>query len=85
VPSTTITSSISCRANIFTRPRRSAAPAPGSAQQQLLARLAARVEGARHLRAAERAVASTPPYSRANGTPCATHWSMMFTLISASR
>ena len=22
--------------------------------------------------------ASSPPYSRANGTPCATHWSMMF-------
>ena len=30
-------------------------------------------------------LARSPPYSRANGTPCATHWSMMFTLISASR
>ena len=28
---------------------------------------------------------AVPPYSRANGTPCATHWSMMLTLICASR
>jgi hypothetical protein len=30
-------------------------------------------------------LASVPPYSRANGTPCATHWSMMFTLTCARR
>jgi hypothetical protein len=56
-----------------------------SAQQQLLAGLAARVKRARHLRAAEGAVGQQPPYSRANGTPCATHWSMMLTLTCASR
>jgi hypothetical protein len=29
--------------------------------------------------------ASMPLYSRANGTPCATHWSMILTDTSASR
>ena len=54
-------------------------------QQQLLAGLAAGVKRALNLNAAERAVASSPPYSRANGTPWATHWSMISTLIWASR
>jgi hypothetical protein len=30
-------------------------------------------------------LASSPLYSRAKGTPCATHWSMISTLICASR
>jgi hypothetical protein len=54
------------------------------AEQELLTRLAAGVERARHLSAAERRLSSMPPYSRANGTPCATHWSMMLTLTAAS-
>ena len=56
-PSTTTRSSISRRGNIFTVP---ALHLPHQrlvgAEQQLLARLAARVERARHLRAAERPV-----------------------------
>jgi hypothetical protein len=42
------------------------------AEQQLLAGLAAAVEGALDQHAAEGPVASRPPYSRLNGTPCAT-------------
>jgi hypothetical protein len=67
------------RANIFTCPRRSALERLVGAEQQLLAGLAAGVEGARDLGAAEaERLSSRPPYSRAKGTPWATHWSMMF-------
>ncbi len=52
------------------------------ADGQLLARLAASVEGALHLVLKER-LSSRPPYSRANGTPWATHWSMIPALTAA--
>ncbi len=53
-------------------------------EQELLAGLAARIEGSRHLGSAKGAVGEKPAYSRAKGTPCATHWSMMLTETSAS-
>ncbi len=81
LPSMTTRSSISRRVNSVTLPR---CDLPHQrligAEQQLLAGLAARVERARDLRAAERAVVEQAAASRANGTPCATHWSMMLTL-----
>ena len=55
------------------------------AEQQLLPGLAAGVERAGHLGAAERAVVKQAAVFRANGTPCATHWSMMLAVTSASR
>ena len=56
-PSITTRSSISVRGYIFTPPRSICLlQRLIGAEQQLLAGLAARVEGARHLRAAERAV-----------------------------
>ena len=86
LPSTTTRSSISQRGNIFTLPSRDL-PAQRliRAEQELLAGLAAAVEGARSCAPPKERVSSSPPYSRANGTPCATHWSMMLTDTSASR
>src|SRR5690606_27565752 len=52
-------------------------------QQQLLPSLAGRVKGSLHLHPSEGPVTEKSPYSRAKGTPCATHWSMMFPLTSA--
>ena len=53
--------------------------------EELLAGLAAGVEGARDLDPPKDRLSRSPPYSRAKGTPWATHWSMMFALTSARR
>ena len=54
--------------------------------EKLLAGLPSGIEGPRDLRAAEGAVCQEATgASRAKGTPCATHWSMIEALTSARR
>jgi len=55
------------------------------AEQKLLACLAARIERSGNLRAAEGAFGEESAVFTREGTPCATHWSMMLTLFCARR
>ena len=86
-PSITTRSSISQRGNILTRAEpRSAGTVPDTPRAAVAGRSA---RGSRTCAEVARrrtsALSSSPPYSRANGTPWATHWSMMLTDTSASR
>ena len=57
-----------------------------STEQQLLPRLASRIEGWFDLHSARKGpIVQKSAISLAKGTPCATHWSMMFPLTSARR
>ena len=55
------------------------------AEQQLLTGLAARIEGSRHLRAAERSVVEQAAVFTSERHAWATHWSMILTLSCANR
>ena len=86
LPSMTIRSSISVRGNMRDLAGVNLAfERLVGAEQKLLAGLAARVESARNLRAAERAIGQRAAVFAGKRTPWATHWSMMLTLICASR